>query len=93
MHITWLGHSTVLAQVGGCYILTDPVWCYRVFPVDWMGPARFMRSPLEIEELPRVDIVLLSHTHYDHFVNNAATLMSDASFNFVHSRISDPLGG
>ncbi len=63
---TWIGHSTVLLQVGGLNILTDPMWGERAFPVRWMGPRRVMEPALPLESLPPIDIVLLSHSHYDH---------------------------
>jgi N-acyl-phosphatidylethanolamine-hydrolysing phospholipase D len=63
---TWIGHSTVFLQVGGLNILTDPVWSERAFPVQWMGPRRVMSPPLALDALPPLDIVLLSHSHYDH---------------------------
>lgn len=66
MHFSWLGHSTCYVNIGGCYLLTDPVWCHRVSPSSLVGPARYMLPLLEVEDLPRVDVVLLSHTHYDH---------------------------
>jgi N-acyl-phosphatidylethanolamine-hydrolysing phospholipase D len=63
---TWLGHSTVLLQIGGLNILTDPVFSERAFPVQWAGPRRVMAPPLSLEELPPLDLILLSHSHYDH---------------------------
>jgi N-acyl-phosphatidylethanolamine-hydrolysing phospholipase D len=64
--VTWIGHSTILLQIGGLNVLTDPVFSPRAFPVQWMGPRRVMDPALEIEALPPIDIVLLSHSHYDH---------------------------
>jgi N-acyl-phosphatidylethanolamine-hydrolysing phospholipase D len=64
---TWIGHSTVLLQVGGLNILTDPIWSERAFPVQWAGPRRVMPPAVALEALPPLDIVLLSHSHYDHF--------------------------
>ncbi|MDF2644599.1 MAG: beta-lactamase [Paenibacillus sp.] len=59
--ITWIGHSTFLLQVAGLTIVTDPVWANR------MGFARRLEAPgLTLDEIPPVDIVLLSHSHYDH---------------------------
>jgi L-ascorbate metabolism protein UlaG (beta-lactamase superfamily) len=59
--ITWIGHSTFLLQVAGLTIVTDPVWANR------MGFARRLEAPgLALDEIPAVDIVLLSHSHYDH---------------------------
>ena len=64
---TWIGHSTVLLQMGGLNVLTDPVFSERAFPVQWTGPQRVMPPALALEELPPIDVVLLSHSHYDHF--------------------------
>ena len=44
----------------------DPVWDQRAAPIEWLGPKRFFAAPLRLEEMPRVDVVLLSHDHYDH---------------------------
>ena len=63
---TWIGHSTVLLQFGGLNVLTDPVFSQRAFPVQWMGPRRVMDPALPIDALPPLDVVLLSHNHYDH---------------------------
>jgi N-acyl-phosphatidylethanolamine-hydrolysing phospholipase D len=65
--ITWIGHSTCLLQVGGLNVLTDPVWSERASPVPWAGPRRVVAPPLALEALPPLDLVLLSHDHYDHF--------------------------
>jgi N-acyl-phosphatidylethanolamine-hydrolysing phospholipase D len=63
---TWIGHSTVLLQIGSLNVLTDPVFSQRAFPVQWMGPRRVMEPALPIRDLPPLDVVLLSHNHYDH---------------------------
>jgi N-acyl-phosphatidylethanolamine-hydrolysing phospholipase D len=63
---TWIGHITVLAQIGGLNILTDPVFSERCFPVQWAGPKRHTPPGLTLAQLPRIDVVLLSHNHYDH---------------------------
>ena len=66
LRVTWLGHSTVLLEIDGVRVLTDPVWGERVSPVTWAGPRRFHRAPVSVAELPRLDAVLVSHDHYDH---------------------------
>lgn len=66
MQITWVGHSTFLIQLAGMNILTDPIWGERASPVSWAGPKRYARPGLRFEDLPRIDVVLISHTHYDH---------------------------
>ena len=63
---TWVGHSTVLLQIGGLNVLTDPMFSERAFPVQWIGPRRVMPPALALESLPPLDIVLLTHSHYDH---------------------------
>lgn len=64
--MTWIGHITVLAQVGGLNFLTDPVFSERCFPVQWAGPQRQTPPGMSLAQLPRIDVVLLSHNHYDH---------------------------
>jgi L-ascorbate metabolism protein UlaG (beta-lactamase superfamily) len=64
--VTWMGHSSMLVEIDGARVLVDPVWDQRVAPVEWAGPKRFFAPPLPLEEMPRLDVVLLSHDHYDH---------------------------
>ena len=66
LRITWMGHSSMLVEIDGVRVLVDPVWDQRASPVQWFGPKRFFAPPLALEELPRLDAVLLSHDHYDH---------------------------
>jgi N-acyl-phosphatidylethanolamine-hydrolysing phospholipase D len=75
---TWIGHSTVLLQAGGLNILTDPVFSQRAFPVQWAGPRRIMDPALTIDALPPLDVVLLSHTHYDHLDKPAVRQLAKA---------------
>jgi N-acyl-phosphatidylethanolamine-hydrolysing phospholipase D len=64
--ITWIGHSTMLVQMGGLNILTDPVFSERASPVQFAGPKRYQPPGIALKDLPRIDLVLLSHNHYDH---------------------------
>jgi L-ascorbate metabolism protein UlaG (beta-lactamase superfamily) len=66
LRVTWLGHSSVLLEIDGARILTDPVWSNRISPVAWAGPKRFFAPPLPLDELPELDVVVISHDHYDH---------------------------
>lgn len=66
IQIMWIGHATVLVQIDGMNILTDPIFSDRCSPMPPFGPKRYRPTPLSLRELPRIDIVLLSHTHYDH---------------------------
>lgn len=65
-HVTWIGHSTLLFVHDGLTVLTDPVFSGRASPVQFAGPKRVVPAAYEPEELPDVDIVVISHAHYDH---------------------------
>lgn len=66
LRATWLGHSTVLLEIDGVRILTDPVWGERASPLGFAGPKRFQPIPVPVSALADVDLVLVSHDHYDH---------------------------
>jgi N-acyl-phosphatidylethanolamine-hydrolysing phospholipase D len=66
VRITWIGHASFLVQLPGFNLLTDPVLSERASPVQWAGPRRFTAPGLDVDGLPPVDAVLLSHDHYDH---------------------------
>ena len=66
LRITWLGHSSNLIEIDGKRFLTDPLWYQRASPFTAIGPKRFFDNPIPINDLPRIDHILLSHDHYDH---------------------------
>jgi L-ascorbate metabolism protein UlaG (beta-lactamase superfamily) len=66
LRATWLGHSTVLIEIDGLRIVTDPVWGHRASPSSLAGPKRFQPVPVPLRAMPPVDLVLVSHDHYDH---------------------------
>jgi L-ascorbate metabolism protein UlaG (beta-lactamase superfamily) len=66
LRATWLGHSTVLIEIDGLRVLTDPVWGARASPSRLLGPKRFQPVPVALRALPAIDLVLVSHDHYDH---------------------------
>jgi len=66
LRVTWFGHSASLVEIDGLRVLIDPVWDERAAPVQWAGPKRFFPPTIELESLPRIDVVLISHDHYDH---------------------------
>ncbi len=64
--VTWVGHATVLVQMDGVTLLTDPIWSDKPFPVTFVGPKRFAAPGIALEALPPIDFALISHNHYDH---------------------------
>jgi L-ascorbate metabolism protein UlaG (beta-lactamase superfamily) len=66
LRVTWLGHSTVLVEIDGAAVLTDPIWSERASPSRWVGPKRLHPPPLALDALPHLDAVVISHEHYDH---------------------------
>src|SRR6185312_12890226 len=70
LRITWVGHSSLLIEIDGKRILTDPVWSDRVSFSSFFGPKRFFQPPLTLDELPPLDAIIISHDHYDHLDKN-----------------------
>jgi len=64
--VTWVGHATLLVQIGGLTILTDPLWSKTASPVSWLGPRRHVPPGIAFDALPPIDVVVISHNHYDH---------------------------
>ncbi|XP_069142022.1 N-acyl-phosphatidylethanolamine-hydrolyzing phospholipase D-like [Argopecten irradians] len=63
---TWIGHASVLVQFDGITLLTDPIFSDRCFMFQWIGPKRYRPPPCQVDELPILDAVVISHNHYDH---------------------------
>ena len=78
-----LGHSTLLIKLGNAFYLTDPVFSERASPVQWAGPARFHKSPINIAELPPIKAVILSHDHYDHLDYASILALSAKTEHFI----------
>ncbi|MFJ6770938.1 MBL fold metallo-hydrolase [Kitasatospora sp. NPDC091257] len=66
VEVTWYGHASALVEIEGFRVLLDPIWSDRCSPAAHVGPKRLHPVPVELEELPQVDAVLISHDHYDH---------------------------
>lgn len=66
VRITFVNHSTFLIQVDGLNLITDPVWSKRTSPTEWAGPKRMRPPGIRLEDLPPIDVILLSHNHWDH---------------------------
>lgn len=67
LRVTMVGHATLLIQTAGLNILTDPVWSDRASPTQLAGPRRVVAPGIAFDRLPKIDLILLSHNHYDHF--------------------------
>lgn len=85
LRVTRLGHSTLLIEIDGVRILTDPVWSTRVSPLAFAGPKRFHPVPAPLAALPPLDVVLVSHDHYDHLDRQTIRALARAGVPFVTS--------
>ena len=74
---TWLGHASALVQLYGVNVLIDPIFSERCAPVQFAGPKRYRPAPCSVNELPAIDIVLISHNHYDHLDYNTCRQLAD----------------
>ena len=83
LRATWLGHSTVLLELDGRRVLTDPVFGERASPFSFAGPRRFHPTPASIDELPPLDAVVLSHDHYDHLCDMSVRALAKRGVPFV----------
>ncbi|HEU5293263.1 MAG TPA: MBL fold metallo-hydrolase [Burkholderiaceae bacterium] len=74
--VTWIGHATVLVQLAGLNVLTDPVFSARASPLSFIGPQRAQKPGLLLSELPHVDLVVISHNHYDHLDDDSVRALA-----------------
>ena len=88
MIATWVGHASVLIQTRGLNILTDPVWSDKVGPFGLIGPTRVAQPGIRFDDLPKIDLVLVSHNHYDHLDKSTLKRLWDRD----HPRIITSLG-
>ncbi|WP_027391450.1 MBL fold metallo-hydrolase [Aquimarina latercula] len=79
---TWFGHATVYIEMDGKRILTDPMLSNKAFPVSMVAPERFNPPPLEVNELPKIDIVTISHDHFDHLDMKTVQVLSKKGTQF-----------
>jgi N-acyl-phosphatidylethanolamine-hydrolysing phospholipase D len=74
--VTWIGHATALVQAGGLNVLTDPIFSRRASPVRFAGPSRAYPPGVELKDLPHIDVVVVSHNHYDHLDRDSILTLS-----------------
>lgn len=65
-HVTWINHSTYWIHLENLHFLVDPIWSERCSPVNFIGPKRLHPPPIQLDQLPQIDYVIISHNHYDH---------------------------
>lgn len=85
LRATWLGHSTVLLELDGWRVLTDPVWGPRASPFRLLGPRRFQPMPVKLRDMPVVDVIVISHDHYDHLDYPTIRALAASDVPFVTS--------
>jgi L-ascorbate metabolism protein UlaG (beta-lactamase superfamily) len=75
--VTWIGHATALVQIGNVRVLTDPHFSERAFPVQRAGPKRHQPPGVALADLPHIDVVVISHNHYDHLDENSVRALNE----------------
>lgn len=80
---TWMGHSTVLLEIDNVRVLFDPMWSNNASPLSGIGPARYLVPPIALENIRDVDVVIVSHDHYDHLDKDSITSLSARGTRFV----------
>lgn len=83
LRVTWFGHSSMLVEIDGHRVLTDPIWSDRPSPFTWAGPERWNPPLVALDALPAVDAVIVSHDHYDHLDRATIEAMKDWDTTFV----------
>jgi len=75
--ISWLGHASFLLKISEVTILTDPFLTKFASPISWAGPGRFVEPGITLENLPQIDMVIVSHNHYDHLDDETIRSLSN----------------
>ncbi|MBL0938963.1 MAG: MBL fold metallo-hydrolase [Gemmatimonadaceae bacterium] len=89
--LTWYGHSSMRLEIDGLQVLIDPMWSAKPSPISWLGPERWYAPPVAIESLGAVDVVLISHDHYDHLDQPSIVAIANQPAN-ARTRFLVPLG-
>ena len=89
LQVTYINHATLLIQQHGLNILTDPVWSERVSPFQFIGPRRYHPPGLSLDQLPAIDLILVSHNHYDHLDLDS---LAQLAVRFPRARVVTGLG-
>ena len=89
LRVTYINHATLLIQLQGLNILTDPLWSKRASPLSFIGPKRYHVPGLSLEQLPPIDLILVSHNHYDHLDTGS---LRQLAARFPEARVVTGLG-
>ncbi|MEZ4703996.1 MAG: MBL fold metallo-hydrolase [Bdellovibrionota bacterium] len=82
LHAIWMGHATVLIEISGYRVLTDPVFSQVIFPISLLSPMRINQPPVALKDLPQIDAVTISHDHYDHMDMKTLQFLSQKGTHF-----------
>ncbi|XP_069764740.1 N-acyl-phosphatidylethanolamine-hydrolyzing phospholipase D isoform X2 [Narcine bancroftii] len=77
IRVTWLGHASLMVEMEGLTLLTDPIFSQRASPMQFFGPKRFRNPPCTMAQLPKIDAVVISHNHYDHLDYNTVVSLNE----------------
>ena len=83
LRATWIGWSSVLVEIDGRRVLTDPIWSARCSPSTLIGPKRFHAPPIALDDLPPIDVVVISHDHYDHLDMSTIRVLASRGTHFA----------
>jgi L-ascorbate metabolism protein UlaG (beta-lactamase superfamily) len=72
----WLNHASIYMRLSGLNIITDPIWSDYISPIPFFGPKRQAEPGIDFEDMPKIDIVLISHNHYDHLDKHSVQLLN-----------------
>jgi hypothetical protein len=89
IRVTWINHASVLIEHQNLKILTDPVFSQRVSPFSWVGPQRVKVPGVELKNLPKVDVILISHNHYDHLDIESLKKINQRDFPKIFAPLGD----
>ncbi len=89
LQVTWIGHATMLIQYRGINILTDPMFSDRASPLSFSGPKRYRPPALQIKDLPKIDYIVISHSHYDHLDKKSVQTLGSGPLWLVPLRLRE----
>ena len=83
LQLAWIGHSTLLIKIEAKWVITDPIFSEKAGSFGWFSPGRYSELPIKIEDLPRMDAVIISHDHYDHLDKSSIKALAGKARRFI----------